>query len=380
MDSIHILTCHDPSSYNSKVVARKEKSHLEKNTLETVFMTQYSSKCMDLSEKNVTSQCMWLDYELNSDNNNNNNNNNGSTGGGGGGGGDNNDDDNTKNKNTKNIQGIYDKKPSTSHRTQQYQGIWPWFGYNPSNTSKESSSKDNINSQTESLTEANEHNKCHDSTETNDSDKHPYSSHSYPSLDRENDEQNTKDKRSVSSNKEKNSQEDAVIIESTSVHRVEEQHTKIDAAKNKIKAKLRLNPASLSDNHTSTDTLYDQQESAEMSESVQEETIATVHRKPNIVLPSFQSQFHSTPPPLPPPVTTEPKNVLRKALNIVHSLFSGTHPTSKETTLITENPFSGLVNKMKLDPKDMSGKRIVVVGVHGWFPMKAITSSSLYEV
>ncbi|KAI8997106.1 hypothetical protein BDB01DRAFT_19852 [Pilobolus umbonatus] len=80
--------------------------------------------------------------------------------------------------------------------------------------------------------------------------------------------------------------------------------------------------------------------------------------KTNAVIPTFRSQF------------TEPYReqltLFTKAMNIVNSIFTG------QKSNFYDIDFSSMVDTMKKHPDDLDGKRFVVIGVHGWFPMKVL--------
>ncbi|KAI9263665.1 hypothetical protein BY458DRAFT_491121 [Sporodiniella umbellata] len=78
--------------------------------------------------------------------------------------------------------------------------------------------------------------------------------------------------------------------------------------------------------------------------STVEETGQELSRAKNRVIPSFESQF----------TLIKTGNVFAKALNAIKSLFSGT--------------------PVDIVKHDMKGKKIVIIGVHGWFPVKWVRS------
>lgn len=89
----------------------------------------------------------------------------------------------------------------------------------------------------------------------------------------------------------------------------------------------------------------------------------------NMVLPSFHSQFQNRLP------QTENPSLFSKAINMLSSMFTSPSSNSGETlTDSTEwenyHDLSQLVDIMKKDPQNLGDKKIVIIGVHGWFPMK----------
>ncbi|KAG0164244.1 hypothetical protein DFQ28_010649 [Apophysomyces sp. BC1034] len=94
--------------------------------------------------------------------------------------------------------------------------------------------------------------------------------------------------------------------------------------------------------------------------------IKSVERK-NAVLPTFQSQFSPSPPS---PSTT----LLTKALQTINAMFTQAKPDQNDPGRRRRQSNARFINEMKADPKTIGGKKIVVVGVHGWFPMKLVRS------
>ncbi|CAO3640226.1 unnamed protein product [Mucor hiemalis] len=104
-------------------------------------------------------------------------------------------------------------------------------------------------------------------------------------------------------------------------------------------------------------------------------------RKKNVVLPLFDSQFTPTETSeVVPPVIGTSSNMLTKAIDAINSILIQPPPDQPEDTSNwlakrMKEKFSSFVEDMKSsDPKTIIDKRIVVVGVHGWFPMKLVRS------
>lgn len=104
-------------------------------------------------------------------------------------------------------------------------------------------------------------------------------------------------------------------------------------------------------------------------------------RKKNVVLPLFDSQFTPTETSeVVPPVISNNSNMLTKAIDAINSILIQPPPDQPEDTSNwlakrMREKFSSFVEDMKSsDPKTIVDKRIVVVGVHGWFPMKLVRS------
>ncbi|KAF7731671.1 hypothetical protein EC973_008842 [Apophysomyces ossiformis] len=102
---------------------------------------------------------------------------------------------------------------------------------------------------------------------------------------------------------------------------------------------------------------------------------AKIPKKPNMVIPTFHSQFQ---PPREIPVASTPAVYFNKTLDIIHSILI---PAKPESDIIgplwwkrrMRTRFSTFIDEMKM-PEGMAGKKIVIVGVHGWFPMKLVRS------
>jgi hypothetical protein len=81
----------------------------------------------------------------------------------------------------------------------------------------------------------------------------------------------------------------------------------------------------------------------------------------NVVLPSIKSQF-VPPPPLPP------QTLFTKALNAISNIFSQYSGTSHQHQ--HQDLVANIIKEMKAHPETVAGKKIVIIGVHGWFPTK----------
>lgn len=144
----------------------------------------------------------------------------------------------------------------------------------------------------------------------------------------------------------------------------------------------------------------------------QQQPVTKKNRRSNYVLPSFQSQF-SIPPsttlnePIsssnipasqhfisPQTNTTIPAHTKQasfnagklfdKALESFNQFFS---PLNKSSDLVTDpeswkqqmkSRFARFIEDMKSDPIGLAEKKVVVIGVHGWFPMKVNIYTYLY--
>ncbi|KAI9359084.1 hypothetical protein BD770DRAFT_64981 [Pilaira anomala] len=100
-------------------------------------------------------------------------------------------------------------------------------------------------------------------------------------------------------------------------------------------------------------------------------------RKKNEVLPPFESQFTLAEiPEIVTPINNNNTNIITRAIEAINSILIQPLPDQPEDTSSwiakrMRAKFSNFVEDMKsLDPKTIVDKRIVVVGVHGWFPMK----------
>lgn len=134
--------------------------------------------------------------------------------------------------------------------------------------------------------------------------------------------------------------------------------------------------------------IIDNQHQQSIRYSASNSSINMTHNRPkkkNIVLPPFDSQFIST-EPSEVAVQQQPtnnSNMLIKAIDAINSILIQSPPDQPEDTSnwIAKRmraKFSHFVEDMKsLDPKTIIDKRIVVVGVHGWFPMKVSMYNNL---
>jgi hypothetical protein len=76
----------------------------------------------------------------------------------------------------------------------------------------------------------------------------------------------------------------------------------------------------------------------------------------NAVVPTFDSQFNLS-------IPSKNCSLLSKAINGIYSIFT----TQSSAT-------SSLIDEMKRHPETIADKKIVIIGVHGWFPMKLVRS------
>jgi hypothetical protein len=111
-------------------------------------------------------------------------------------------------------------------------------------------------------------------------------------------------------------------------------------------------------------------------------------RRQNQVLPLFRSQYHVPCTKMPPnnkpaTITTDSGGGLfdRTLLSINHWLQlqqSPSHTLDNDALILDPSSwkqhikarFARFIDDMKSDPHDLAGKKVVVIGVHGWFPMK----------
>jgi hypothetical protein len=109
--------------------------------------------------------------------------------------------------------------------------------------------------------------------------------------------------------------------------------------------------------------ISDQQDEDQDPSQQPQEQPQQMHKKSNVVLPSFHSQFQNR--------ITQPGNpsLLSKAINAFSSIFSSSN-TPIDSDWDNYIDLSHLIDSMKKDPENIGGKRIVIIGVHGWFPMK----------
>lgn len=88
----------------------------------------------------------------------------------------------------------------------------------------------------------------------------------------------------------------------------------------------------------------------------------------NVVLPTFESQFHA--PPLFNADQRDNSSIFCKAMNAINSIFTQKPDKSISSDWEDIHYLSTLIDTMKSDPEHVAGKKIVIIGVHGWFPMK----------
>ncbi|KAG0162716.1 hypothetical protein DFQ30_001402 [Apophysomyces sp. BC1015] len=98
-------------------------------------------------------------------------------------------------------------------------------------------------------------------------------------------------------------------------------------------------------------------------------------KKPNVVLPAFHSQFRL---PSEPQAVSKSVVYFNKTLDILQSILIPPKPENDVVGPLwwkrrMHTRFSNFVEEMKI-PGGIAGKKIVVVGVHGWFPMKLMRS------
>lgn len=91
----------------------------------------------------------------------------------------------------------------------------------------------------------------------------------------------------------------------------------------------------------------------------------------NVVLPTFESQFHA--PSIFNSDQQDNSNIFCKAINAINSIFTQKPDKPISSDWQDIHYLSTLIDTMKSDPEHVAGKKIVVVGVHGWFPMKVYT-------
>lgn len=108
----------------------------------------------------------------------------------------------------------------------------------------------------------------------------------------------------------------------------------------------------------------------------------TRQRRKNQVLPLFRSQYHVPYPEIPSKTATVDSSGLfgRTLLSINHWLHQQTPSHALDNDGLILDPsswkqhikarFARFIDDMKSDPHDFAGKKVVVIGVHGWFPMK----------
>lgn len=122
------------------------------------------------------------------------------------------------------------------------------------------------------------------------------------------------------------------------------------------------------------------QAATETTNTTNEDTSAPASRKAsvppsknNIVLPTFKSQFQ--PSLIPTTATQDNSNIFYKAIHAINSIFTQKSASSSNKPINAEDwqdihRLSTMIDSMKRDPEHVNGKKIVIIGVHGWFPMK----------
>jgi hypothetical protein len=130
--------------------------------------------------------------------------------------------------------------------------------------------------------------------------------------------------------------------------------------------------SSMSDDpkHSQKDSVIISDDSDEQSiqEEPKQHTKSFKSRK-NVVLPTFESQFTA-------PATESQPGFFNRALSAINSMF--TSKTHDQDLFWKENDhLLSMVESMKKNPQNVANKRIVIVGVHGWFPMKVYFTLSL---
>ncbi|KAG0187917.1 hypothetical protein DFQ28_005666 [Apophysomyces sp. BC1034] len=104
-------------------------------------------------------------------------------------------------------------------------------------------------------------------------------------------------------------------------------------------------------------------------------------KKPNVVLPAFHSQFRL---PSEPQAVSKSVVYFNKTLDILQSILIPPKPENDVVGPLwwkrrMHTRFSNFVEEMKI-PGGIAGKKIVVVGVHGWFPMKYFEADAAREL
>ncbi|KAI9005855.1 hypothetical protein CLU79DRAFT_780720 [Phycomyces nitens] len=116
--------------------------------------------------------------------------------------------------------------------------------------------------------------------------------------------------------------------------------------------------------------LSQKRSSASLASSIKS---TTKPKKKNVVLPSFQSQFIPIPEAPPPP----PPSLFHTTLDAFQNFFN---PKITETIdpkgwrRRVHARFAQFMSELKEDPAGVAEKKVVVIGVHGWFPMKLVRS------
>lgn len=97
-------------------------------------------------------------------------------------------------------------------------------------------------------------------------------------------------------------------------------------------------------------------------EEPQQRKLPVAQSQHNVVLPTFKSQFNK----LTVPYHHESASLFSKAINAINSIIF----TQKSAIDDDWQDISQLSTMLESLKTDVSNKRIVVIGVHGWFPMK----------
>lgn len=97
-----------------------------------------------------------------------------------------------------------------------------------------------------------------------------------------------------------------------------------------------------------------------------QETVRTYQPTHNVVLPTFESQYHV--------VEDSPKqennSIFSRAMLAINSIFTQRTKTTTIDSDWQDIQLLNMIDLMKNDPDNVAGKKIVIIGVHGWFPMK----------
>lgn len=214
-------------------------------------------------------------------------------------------------------------------------GIWSWLGYSGTQTANAASVPES-HPVSESapvpvpLEEANETNQEQTTNDHTDDDSVTPQEHHH---------QHHQSKPSywksffISNKSQEESQQDSVIISD-----------KDDATEQEIQQ-----PASETEQQTAP-------------EEPQQRKPAVAPSRHNVVLPTFKSQFNKATVPY----HDENTSLFSKAINAINSIIF----TQKSAIDDDWQDISRLSTMLESLKADISSKRIVVIGVHGWFPMK----------
>ncbi|CAO3644166.1 unnamed protein product [Mucor fragilis] len=218
-------------------------------------------------------------------------------------------------------------------------GIWSWLGYSGTQTANAASVPES-HPVSESapvpvpLEEANETNQEQTTNDHTDDDSVTPQEHHH---------QHHQSKPSywksffISNKSQEESQQDSVIISD-----------KDDATEQEIQQ-----PASETEQQTAP-------------EEPQQRKPAVAPSRHNVVLPTFKSQFNKATVPY----HDENTSLFSKAINAINSIIF----TQKSAIDDDWQDISRLSTMLESLKADISSKRIVVIGVHGWFPMKLVRS------